>query len=372
MILNWTQPPKYESTPIWSSYSKFELPLKQISEKPCLRWKHSPETIEELLKIENFLDLLCSETVFFHNKKPSVNDLMFNKILSHADHYKVIGVKTITDYRNAKKKSGESQEKPILMVETSDSELIANLVKPTSKSIRKSSASLSTPESGLWIRSYVSCLEETSPSAFDGLFLFDTSTQEFEAFRRRVAITESMINSLRADYTDPSVGEDVIFFWNYEKNSNAPLLDCNPTLLGVRSNRRHHNPYKIEVYNNMSGNIYNVPGQAGAVGDNAHAHDMTFNHIGSQIEDSMDLSELANQLAELRQIMKKESVTPENEIQHEEATLLVGKAEQAARAKDASKVAEYLKAAGKFTLDFASKVGAALVAEALKAAMGMK
>jgi len=45
----------------------------------------------------------------------------------------------------------------------------------------------------------------------------------------------------------------------------------------------------------MSGDTFNV-GQAGAVGPNAQAHDMIFNQIGSQIEKSMNLSQLADEL----------------------------------------------------------------------------
>jgi hypothetical protein len=119
---------------------------------------------------------------------------------------------------------------------------------------------------------------------------------------------------------------------------------------------------------NIVSEQYNVSGQAGAVGSNAHAHDMTFNQqIGSQIEKTVDLEQLANELATLRQAMIKES----KEVGHSIAVGEIAKAEQAATSKDATKVVEYLKAAGQWALDIASKVGVPIAIEALKRAMGI-
>lgn len=115
------------------------------------------------------------------------------------------------------------------------------------------------------------------------------------------------------------------------------------------------------------GDEYNI-GQAGAVGSNPHAHDMTFNQIGGNIEKRMDLSELAGELATLRQAMKGEATEPE----HDAAVGEVAKAEQAAQAKDSSKVAESLKGAGTWAVDVATKIGTTLATEALKESMGMK
>jgi len=83
---------------------------------------------------------------------------------------------------------------------------------------------------------------------------------------------------------------------------------------------------------------------------------------------SRDLSELAGELATLRRAMKGEGTEPE----HDAAVGEVAKAEQAAKAKDSSKVAESLKGAGKWALDVATKIGTTLASEALKESMGMK
>jgi len=115
------------------------------------------------------------------------------------------------------------------------------------------------------------------------------------------------------------------------------------------------------------GDEYNV-GQAGAVGPHAHAHDMTFQQIGGNIERAMDLSALASELTTLREAMSREAT----EVGHYIALGEVAKAEEAAKAKESSKVAQSLKAAGKWTLDVATKIGTSLATEALKESMGMK
>lgn len=108
--------------------------------------------------------------------------------------------------------------------------------------------------------------------------------------------------------------------------------------------------------------------QARAVGSNAHAHDMTFQQIGGNIERSMDLSALAGELETLRLAMKSEATEPE----HDAAVGEVAKAGQAAKAKDSSKIAESLKAAGKWALDIATKIGTSLASEAPKESLGIK
>lgn len=127
----------------------------------------------------------------------------------------------------------------------------------------------------------------------------------------------------------------------------------------------------INFQGDYMSDTYNVSGQAGAVGQNAHAHDMTFNQlqqVGRQIEQSMDLAALATELEVLRQALKKESATEE----HDSAVADVGKAKKAAEAKDSAKLAEYLKSAGKWAFDVATKIGVSLASEALKHSMGMK
>ena len=50
----------------------------------------------------------------------------------------------------------------------------------------------------------------------------------------------------------------------------------------------------------VMGDQYNVSGQAGAVGPNAHAHDMSFQQLWNKASSEIDLSKLASELRELR------------------------------------------------------------------------
>src|SRR5262249_53573532 len=101
---------------------------------------------------------------------------------------------------------------------------------------------------------------------------------------------------------------------------------------------------------------------------NAQAEDLTYYEIGSQIDNSMDLSQLADELLKLCQIMSGEA----EETSHYVAVAEIAKAEAAARQSDSSKVVESLRSAGKWALDVATKIGVPLATEAIKQSTGMK
>jgi uncharacterized protein YjbI with pentapeptide repeats len=125
----------------------------------------------------------------------------------------------------------------------------------------------------------------------------------------------------------------------------------------------------INVQGDYMGDTYNVSGQAGAVGQNTHAHNMTFNQIVNHFEKSIDLPVLANQLAELREEMaKRQDSSPQTAIAQGEAA----KAEMAAKEGNTSKVVEYLKAGGQGLLDIAKETGKEILTAAIKASMGMQ
>jgi hypothetical protein len=63
--------------------------------------------------------------------------------------------------------------------------------------------------------------------------------------------------------------------------------------------------------------------------------------------------------------MRKEASDPE----HDEALGAVASAEKAAKQGDGPKALEYLKAAGKWAMDVATKIGTALAVEAMKQSM---
>jgi uncharacterized protein YjbI with pentapeptide repeats len=127
--------------------------------------------------------------------------------------------------------------------------------------------------------------------------------------------------------------------------------------------------YYLEKGDIKMGDTYNISGQAGAVGQNASASNMTFNQIVNHFEKSIDLPALAKQLAELREEMaKRQDSSPQAIIAQGEAA----KAEMAVKEGNTSKVVEYLKAGGQGLLDIAKETGKELLTAAIKTSMGMQ
>jgi hypothetical protein len=125
----------------------------------------------------------------------------------------------------------------------------------------------------------------------------------------------------------------------------------------------------INFQGDHMGDTYNVSGQVGAVGQNAHAHDMTFNQIVNNFEKSIDLPTLAIQLAELREEMaKRRDTSPQAAIAQGE----IAKAEVATKEGNTSKVVEHLKTGGQWLLDIAKEIGKDVVVAAIKQSMGMQ
>lgn len=112
------------------------------------------------------------------------------------------------------------------------------------------------------------------------------------------------------------------------------------------------------------GDNYKI-GQAGAVGPNAYSREINFNQIWNEMSSSIDIAKLADELNKLRQEMKKEAVEPEHDI----AVSDIARAEQAAKLGDGVKALGYLKSAGKFALDTATKIGSGLAADVIKKSM---
>jgi hypothetical protein len=113
----------------------------------------------------------------------------------------------------------------------------------------------------------------------------------------------------------------------------------------------------------MSRDTYNIHGQTGAVGRNAHAHDMTFQQVWSQ--SSIDLPRLAEELKRLRAAMKE----ADGKDGQDEAIGAVAAAEKAAIKGDGPTTLQHLKTAGKWTLGIAEKIGVPLAVEAMKRMM---
>jgi hypothetical protein len=111
----------------------------------------------------------------------------------------------------------------------------------------------------------------------------------------------------------------------------------------------------------------NTVGQ-GVAGANAHVHDFTFQQIWNSVAKDIDIAKLADDLSKLRGAMRKEATDdPEQDVAIGE----VAAAEAAAKRNDGPTALQRLKAAGKWALDVATKIGTPVAIAALKAALGL-
>ena len=105
--------------------------------------------------------------------------------------------------------------------------------------------------------------------------------------------------------------------------------------------------------------------QAGAMGPQAHAHDMSFHQVSVQQLGHLDMRTLAVELATLRHEMRQTAAEPEQDV----AIGQIAAAEIAAQKGDTSSVMRHLKSAGKWAFDVATKIGVSVASEAIKKSM---
>jgi hypothetical protein len=116
------------------------------------------------------------------------------------------------------------------------------------------------------------------------------------------------------------------------------------------------------------GDIYNVSGQAGAVGPNAKSeHDTFVQSVNS--EQIPDLSVIATQLQIIRLAMK-DRLASGSTAEQDDQIGQIAKAQIAAEKGDGDGVMAHLKNAGSWALDVAKEVGAEVVAKLLAKLMG--
>lgn len=117
----------------------------------------------------------------------------------------------------------------------------------------------------------------------------------------------------------------------------------------------------------IMGDKFDVRGQVGAVGRQAHAHDITFNQVWREIEQKTDLAKLAEELGKLQKQLDASASEPAHKL----AVGAVAAAEQSAKEKDGSKALQYLKSSGTWALGVAEKLGLEVAKSAIKASLGM-
>jgi len=107
---------------------------------------------------------------------------------------------------------------------------------------------------------------------------------------------------------------------------------------------------------------YQNQGNVGAMGDNARSDSNVFVQSNPAVE--VDLAELTKQLAAVRAEMRK--IADPDDAQHDAEIGAIAQAQIAAQSGDKSKALEFLKGAGKWTLDVAKSVAAGLVKDAIE------
>ncbi len=102
--------------------------------------------------------------------------------------------------------------------------------------------------------------------------------------------------------------------------------------------------------------------QAGAMGPQAHAHQVSLTQVKENQIENMELKVLATELGLLRREMRHMAESPEHDV----ATGAIAAAEQAANAGDKKGVMRHLKNAGTWALDVATKIGVNVASEVIK------
>jgi hypothetical protein len=109
------------------------------------------------------------------------------------------------------------------------------------------------------------------------------------------------------------------------------------------------------------GDTYSA-GQAGAIGPGATASNMSFRQLWNQMQGSVSIEELIKELGALRSAMRLEASEPEHEI----SIGAIAAAEAAAKEGDGAKALEYLKKAGTWAVDVATKIRVNIMSSILK------
>lgn len=128
-----------------------------------------------------------------------------------------------------------------------------------------------------------------------------------------------------------------------------------------------------EVYMGNTSKFSNVNSTIGVQGDDANVGNVTqVSQSGGQLyanwsQSGGNLGALAQDLAKL----KAELGAQAKDAEHFEAAAAIAKAEDAANKNDGAGVFGYLKNAGKWALETATKIGTTVAVEALKKALGM-
>jgi ferredoxin len=159
----------------------------------------------------------------------------------------------------------------------------------------------------------------------------------------------------------PDVPPEISLFW-------VSRLDLIQIDKGKESVINYHID-KVETFNQTNQHMrdqYNV-NQAAAVGPNSVVHSSAINQVNYNIPADLDYSKLSEELFQLRKALTAKAVSSD----HYNALGKVADAEEAAKAKDGSKVLEFLKEAGKWVMDGVKDISTDVLSDLIKKQIGL-
>jgi len=167
----------------------------------------------------------------------------------------------------------------------------------------------------------------------------------------------------------------ISFIMSFRSREQTKSAEFDGILRGLRMGAEldeRRPPPQVNVHNLQEAyhmrDKFENSGQVGAMGPEAHAHDMQFaQQTWNQMGDRATAALLADELGKLLEAMKSDAC----ETVHFDAMSAVSRAKSAADAGDGPGALALLKSTGKWALDVASKIGIAVAAEAIKKSMAM-
>jgi hypothetical protein len=188
-----------------------------------------PKTVGELLRLEGYYRTLPKSFVFIQNRKESSDDLVNTMMNIIGDLFEFrffethsVGLDTVLE--KIENDTDSAQKPQVWVVDVTD-------VNENVNEFCTSVALVKQRQHGIWLRAYIRDLSPRIMSLFDALFAFDMSSSEYETLRTAITLPSEVVGELRDSSNELRGGGRVLFFLNYKRSPEAPLLEKNPTIL---------------------------------------------------------------------------------------------------------------------------------------------
>lgn len=214
------------------------------------------------------------------------------------------------------------------------------------------------------------CLKQVLRNISRGKILVSRGTTESDNLQRYLNNATKRINRLSMHgekITETPIGDMARSIEESALPGETDSILATLQNLDIRKNIYNKvEDYLREEATIILGDQYQVQ-QAASVGPNSQASGVTFNMIWKQTKNDIDLKALSEELELLREVLKGEAVTLEEDV----AVGEIASAEAAAKKGDGPAVMKHLADAGEWVLDVATKIGATVVTSIIKAELGI-